>query len=90
MLGIGAVLFLLGAVLSVATGFNLPAVYIALIGAILLAAGFLVGPRYRAEITSPHDGYESTGETFVDPTSRRTIEVWQHPMTGHRVYVRRS
>lgn len=88
LLGIGIVLLAVGAAFFAASG-SFPTLYIAFIGAILILAGFLVGPRYGAEITAPPEGYVATGETFVDPTTRRTIEVWQHPETGHRVYVRR-
>lgn len=65
----------------------LPMVYLLLMGLILLAAGFLVGPRYGRELPEPPEGYISTGERFVDPTTKRTVEVFQHPSTGHRVYV---
>lgn len=89
LLGIGTALLLLGVVLYVTGGFpRVGAIYLAFIGAILVLAGFLVGPRYKAELTAPPEGYVATGERFVDPTSRRTVEVWQHPETGHRVYVR--
>jgi len=62
-------------------------VYLGFMGIVLILAGFLVGPRYRAELTDPPEGYVFTGERFVDPTSRRTVDVWQDPASGQRVYV---
>lgn len=75
-----------GTVLFVITG-TLAAVYLACMGIVLILAGLLVGPRYRTEIDQPPEGFVFTGERFVDPTSRRTIDVWQHPVSGQRVYV---
>jgi hypothetical protein len=89
LLGVGAVLLVLGIVLW-ASGGGIGAAYLAFIGAILILAGFLVGPRYKAELLSPPEGYEPTGETFVDPTSRHTVEVYRRPQDGHRVYVRKA
>ncbi len=81
--GIGLVA---GVILFLITG-SIAAVYLALIGIVLLLAGFLVGPRYRAELSEPPPGYVFTGERFVDPTSNRTVDVWQHPASGQRAYV---
>ena len=89
LLGIGAALAVLG-IVWLAAGGRLPAIYLTFMGIVLVVAGFLVGPRYAKELDSPPAGFAPTGETFVDPTSRRTIEVWQHPSTGQRVYVRRG
>ncbi len=75
-----------GIVLFLFTG-SLAAVYLAFMGIVLILAGLLVGPRYRAELSEPPEGYVFTGERFVDPTSRRTVDVWQHPASGQRAYV---
>lgn len=89
LLGIGAALIVLGVVLMLSVG-GLPAMYLAFIGVILVVAGLLVGPRYAKELTAPPLGYEATGETFIDPSSQRKVEVFQDPKTGHRVYVSRT
>ncbi len=89
LLGVGGALLVVG-IAAVAMGGGVPALYLAFIGVILVLAGFLVGPRYKADLTAPPEGYEPTGETFVDPTSHHTIEVYRRPQDGHRVYVRKS
>ncbi len=63
------------------------AAYLAGMGLLLLLAGLLVGQRYQPELADPPDGFVFAGERFVDPTSRRTVEVWQDPVSGRRVYV---
>jgi hypothetical protein len=80
-------LFLVGGIIVFFAGSSLAGLYLAGMGAVLVLAGFLVGPRYRAELQQPPEGYTFTGERFVDPGSRRTVEVWQHPQSGQRVYV---
>ena len=66
---------------------SLAGLYLAGMGVVLILAGFLVGPRYREELERPPEGFVFTGERFVDPGSRRTVDVWQHPSSGQRVYV---
>ena len=36
----------------------------------------------------PGPDWVRTGERFVDPTSGEPIEVWFHPSSGSRAYVR--
>jgi hypothetical protein len=36
----------------------------------------------------PGRDWQATGERFVDPTSGETLEVWFHPASGERAYVR--
>jgi hypothetical protein len=36
----------------------------------------------------PGPDWQQTGERFVDPTSGETLEVWFHPASGERAYVR--
>ena len=36
----------------------------------------------------PGPDWQSTGERFVDPTSGETLDVWFHPKSGERAYVR--
>ena len=83
---VGGLLLATGLVWFLATG-AFAAAYLAGMGLLLLLAGLLVGPRYQPELADPPDGFVFAGERFVDPTSRRTIEVWQHPVSGRRVYV---
>jgi hypothetical protein len=37
---------------------------------------------------SPGPDWAPTGERFVDPTSGETLDVWFHPKSGERAYVR--
>jgi len=82
----GGVFVVVGAIMYVLAA-TLPGLYLAGMGVVLIAAGFLVGPRYSRELTAPPAGYAFTGERFVDPTTKHTVEVWQHPQSGQRAYV---
>ena len=45
--------------------------------------------RYNKPLDAPPgDGWEPTGEAFVDPGSGETLRVYFHPASGKRVYLR--
>ena len=53
--------------------------------------GAVVFERYRYNRpldAPPGEGWEATGETFIDPGSGQTLRVYFNPATGKRVYVR--
>ena len=37
---------------------------------------------------APGPDWVRTGERFIDPTSGETLDVWSHPKSGERAYVR--
>ena len=39
---------------------------------------------------TPGPGWTRTDERFIDPSSGETLEVWFHPDSGERQYVRRQ
>lgn len=45
--------------------------------------------RYRPQARHP-ERLRPTGERMIDPTSGKTIEVWEDPATGEREYRDRS
>lgn len=64
------------------------AVYLVVNGAIITGALLFERGRYRPQITRGHDeGWQLTGERFVDPTSGQLMEVRYDPATGQRDYV---
>ena len=57
--------------------------------ALILAAVVFERYRYNKPLdTPPGEGWEATGETFIDPGSGETLRVYFQPSTGKRVYVR--
>lgn len=87
LLIVGSALIVLSVVLF-AAGVVWPiAMYIGLIGVLLVLGGLLVGRRYRVELTAPPEGFVATGEHFKDPGSGHPIAVYEHPSTGERAYV---
>ena len=59
-----------------------------LLGVALVVSSLFDG-RYRARsAASPGPGWERTGETFRDEESGKWVQVWYHPTSGERCYVR--
>ena len=55
----------------------------------VLAAVLFERYRYNRPLPAPPgEGWEATGETFVDPASGETLSVYCNPSTGKRAYVR--
>lgn len=60
--------------------------YLVVNGFILVGAMFLERKRYRARVDRTQGYWQPTGERFVDPTTRRLMEVFYNPTTGERDY----
>ncbi len=60
--------------------------YLAVNGFILVSAVLLERKRYHAQVNRTQGHWQPTGERFVDPTTRRLIEVFYNPATGERDY----
>jgi hypothetical protein len=71
-----------------------------MIGPLALWSGFLAllvliwalfrngGYKRRPLDAPPGPGWQPTEERFVDPNSGETLDVWFHPPSGERAYVR--
>ena len=70
-------------------GFFFPlVVFLAIVLAWLL---FRSGGYKRIPLDAPPGpGWTATGESFIDPTSGETLEVWLRPQSGERAYVRKT
>ena len=61
-------------------------IYLAVNG-LLIVGGILFERRgYRPRISQAGGNWEKTGERFVDPTTKREVEVYYNPQTGERDY----
>ena len=52
----------------------------------LLLLGTLFEGRYRPRVRSGSDGWEPTGERFIDPGTGKLVDVVYNPKTGEREY----
>jgi len=64
---------------------SLLAVYLLINSIIIVGALIFEKHRYKPRNSSTF-GWQSTGERFVDPTTRKLIEVHYNPKTGERDY----
>lgn len=86
LLGLGT-LYLLGALfLLLRHALLWLAVYLLLSGGLLIGAILFERRGYRGRRARLGD-WQPTGERFVDPTTRRLVEVYYDPTTGARDYV---
>jgi hypothetical protein len=60
--------------------------YLAVNGIVLVSAMFLERQRYRMRVDRTQGDWQPTGERFVDPTTKRLIEVFYNHVTGERDY----
>ncbi|GHO62205.1 hypothetical protein KSC_010970 [Ktedonobacter sp. SOSP1-52] len=60
--------------------------YLAVNGFILICAMLLERQRYRTRVDRTQEHWQPTGERFIDPTSKRLMEVYYNPATGERDY----
>jgi hypothetical protein len=57
-----------------------------LIAGVALLLGSLFEGRYRPRVRSSTDGWEPTGEKFIDPGTGKLVDVVYNPKTGEREY----
>ncbi|WP_236600751.1 hypothetical protein [Ktedonobacter sp. SOSP1-85] len=60
--------------------------YLAVNGFILIGAMLLERQRYRTRVDRTQGYWQPTGERFIDPASKRLMEVFYNPATGERDY----
>lgn len=60
--------------------------YLAVNGVILVSAVLTERQRYRKRVDRAQGRWQSTGERFVDPTTKQLMEVFYNRDTGERDY----
>jgi hypothetical protein len=97
------ILMAAGGLLAASVGGGIGALWLTVMGVVLVIAAFVERQRYRSEAadqpfepTGPGGGepigtldprFRPTEELFVDPTTRHTMRVHVDPRTGERRYV---
>lgn len=90
LLGLGVLLMFGGLVLMLAVRGS-AGVGITAIGTVLLLALLMERRRYKCILDAPPGpDWRPTGERFIEPGSDDKVEVYYHPPTGRRSYVRTS
>lgn len=80
-------LCLAGAIILLALHVTLALVIYLAINGLLITVGILFERRgYRPHISQTGVNWQRTGERFVDPTTKREVEVYYNPQTGERDY----
>ncbi len=80
-------LCLVGAVVLFALHATLALVVYLAVNGLLIVGGILFERRgYRPRISQTGADWQKTGERFVDPTTKREVEVYYNPQTGERDY----
>ena len=81
------VLCLVGAVVLFALHVTLVLVIYLVVNGLLIVLGTLFERRgYRPRVSQAGGNWEKTGERFIDPTTKREVEVYYNPQTGERDY----
>lgn len=52
----------------------------------LIVVGTLLEKRYRSQRAASGDGWQTTGERFLDPSTGQFTDVRYNPQTGERSY----
>ena len=61
-------------------------IYLAVNGLLIVGGIFFERKGYRPRVSQTGGNWQRTGERFVDPTTRREVEVYYNPQTGERDY----
>jgi hypothetical protein len=82
---VGAAMVVGAAILSRTVG--PPALWVAVMGGVLIAAAIFEVGRYRAGASGDDlERFQRTDEVFVDPTTGVKTRVWFDPRSGERRY----
>lgn len=80
-------LCLVGAVVLFVLHITLVLVIYLAVNGLIIVGGILFERRgYRLKVSQSAGNWEKTGERFVDPTTKREVEVYYNPQTGERDY----
>lgn len=81
------VLCLIGAVILLIAHVTIALVIYLAVNGLLIVGGILFERTgYRPHISQTSGNWQKTGERFVDPTTKREVEVYYNPQTGERDY----
>jgi hypothetical protein len=81
------VLCLIGAVVLLIAHVTIVLVLYLAVNGLLIVGGILFERRgYRPCVSQSGGNWQKTGERFVDPTTKREVEVYYNPQTGERDY----
>ena len=81
------VLCLIGAGILLAVHVTIILVIYLAVNGLLIVGGILFERKgYRPRVSQTGGNWQRTGERFVDPTTRREVEVYYNPQTGERDY----
>ena len=81
------VLCLIGAGILFAVHTTIALVLYLAVNGLLIVGGILFERKgYRPHVSQTGGNWQRTGERFVDPTTKREVEVYYNPQTGERDY----
>lgn len=89
LVGVLAVLMLLGGLAAIVAGYRLEGLYVAGLGAAGIVIIVLERQRYgdsEDERRPATERERPTDEVFVDPTTGQRTRVWVDPQSGERTY----
>ena len=61
-------------------------IYLAVNGLIIVGGLLFERRGYRPTVSRAEGNWQKTGERFIDPTTKREVEVYYNPQTGERDY----
>jgi hypothetical protein len=80
-------LYLIGAIVLFALHVTIALVIYLAVNGLLIVGGILFERRgYHPKVSQTGGTWQKTGERFVDPTTKREVEVYYNPQTGERDY----
>jgi len=83
----GACLIVAAIVVYVVAQYAWPASVELLAFGVLIIASLIFEGRYRrSRMPAATQSWEPTGERFIDPSSKKLVQVYYNPKTGERVY----
>ena len=80
-------LCLVGAVVLIVLHITFALVIYLAVNGLIIVGGILFERRgYHPRVSQATGTWEKTGERFIDPTTKREVEVYYNPQTGQRDY----
>jgi hypothetical protein len=81
------VLCLIGAIVLLIAHVTIALVIYLAVNGLLIVGGILFERTgYHPKVSQTGGNWQKTGERFVDPTTKREVEVYYNPQTGERDY----
>ncbi len=80
-------LCLVGAIILFTLHVTLVLVIYLTVNGLVIVGGLLFERRgYSPQVSRAEGNWEKTGERFIDPTTKREVQVYYNPRTGERDY----